>query len=149
MGNRLHCGCPSCRGLRDFNTNYGVGRLDEIDKLQTAVERAQRERRQYEQKAHDQSVTLQNLTDANGILSARALALAEEVATAPESMRIKMEAQLAEVRRQLKEAIEEIEAMRGSEQGQKAALLEELNVVQEENTKLREQLRSEQRRNGK
>jgi cell shape-determining protein MreC len=94
-------------------------------------------------------VTLQNLTDANGILSARALALAEEVATAPESMRIKMEAQLAEVRRQLKEAIEEIEAMRGSEQGQKAALLEELNVVQEENTKLREQLRSEQRRNGK
>jgi cell shape-determining protein MreC len=39
--------------------------------------------------------------------------------------------------------------MRGSEQGQKAALLEELNVVQGENTKLREQLRSEQRKNGR
>lgn len=113
------------------------------------MQRAQRDKRQLELDLQDQSSTLQSLTDANTTLSARALALAEEVATAPESMRIKMEAQLAEARRQLKEAVEEIEAMRGSDQGQKAALLDELNVVQSENTKLREQLRSEIRKNGK
>jgi hypothetical protein len=122
--------------------------MDEINSLQDAVERAQREKRKFEQKVQDQAVTLQNLTDANGTLSARALALAEEVATAPESMRIKMEAQLGEVRRQLKESLEEIEAMRGSEQGQKAALLEELNVVQGEVIKLRDELRAEKRKNG-
>jgi hypothetical protein len=122
--------------------------MDEVNTLQDAVERAQREKRKFEQKVQDQTVSLQNLTDANGTLSARALALAEEVATAPESMRIKMEAQLAEVRRQLKESLEEIEAMRGSEQGQKAALLEELNVVQGEVIKLRDELRVEKRKNG-
>jgi hypothetical protein len=122
--------------------------MDEINSLQNAVERAQREKRQFEQKVQDQAVTVQNLTDANGTLSARALALAEEVATAPESMRIKMEAQLGEVRRQLKESLEEIEAMRGSEQGQKAALLEELNVVQGEVIKLRDELRAEKRKHG-
>ena len=129
-------------------TSFRV-RLDEINRLQAAVERSQREKRHLELENQDQKVSLQNLTDANGTLSARALALAEEVATAPGSMRIKMEAQLNEVRRQLKEAIEEIEAMRGSDQGQKAALLDELNVVQGENTKLREQLRTEIRKNGK
>ncbi len=129
-------------------TSFGA-RLDEINRLQAAVERSQREKRHLELENQDQKVSLQNLTDANGTLSARALALAEEVATAPGSMRIKMEAQLNEVRRQLKEAIEEIEAMRGSDQGQKAALLDELNVVQGENTKLREQLRTEIRKNGK
>lgn len=101
-----------------------------------------------EMKYTDQSESLQNLSDANSTLSARAMALAEEVATAPEQMRIKMEAQLAEVRRQLKESMDEIEGMRMSEQTQKAALLEELNVVQGENIKLRDQLRAEQRKNG-
>lgn len=96
----------------------------------------------------EKEVSLQNLTDANSTLSARALALAEEVATAPESMRIKMEGQLADVRKQLKESMEELEAMRGSEQSQKAALLEELNVVQGEVIKLREDLRTEKRKNG-
>lgn len=122
--------------------------MDEINSLQDAVELARREKRKFEQNVQDQAVTVQNLTDANGTLSARALALAEEVATAPESMRIKMEAQLAEVRRQLKESLEEIEAMRGSEQGQKAALLEELNVVQGEVIRLRDELRTEKRKNG-
>lgn len=122
--------------------------MDEINTLQNAAERAQREKRQFEMKYQDQAVTLQNLKDANSTLSARTLALAEEVATAPESMRIKMEAQLIEVRRQLKESLDEIEAMRSSEQGQKAALLEELNGVQGEVIKLRDELRVEKRKNG-
>lgn len=122
--------------------------MDEINNLQRSIERVQKDKRELEMKYTDQSESLQNLSDANSTLSARAMALAEEVATAPEQMRIKMEAQLAEVRRQLKESMDEIEGMRMSEQTQKAALLEELNVVQGENIKLRDQLRAEQRKNG-
>ncbi|CAG8615569.1 6653_t:CDS:2, partial [Acaulospora colombiana] len=122
--------------------------LDEINALQTNMERAQREKRQLEMKATEQAINLQNLTDANSALSARALALAEEVSTAPETIRIKLEAQLSETRRQLKESMDELDAIRSSEQSQKAALLEELNVVQGENSKLRDQLRAEQRKNG-
>jgi hypothetical protein len=94
----------------------------------------------------DRAETCKNLQDANNTLSARTLALAEEVATAPEAMRIKMEAQLTEVRRQLKEAQEEVDAMRNAEQSQRIALLDELNIMQSENTKLRDQLRVAQRR---
>jgi hypothetical protein len=112
------------------------------------MERAQREKRQLEMKATEQAINLQNLTDANSALSARTLALANEVTTAPETMRIKLEAQLAEVRRQLKESMDELDAVRSSDSSQKAALLEELNGMQEENGKLREQLRAEQRKNG-
>ncbi|PVF93720.1 hypothetical protein CPB86DRAFT_714806 [Serendipita vermifera] len=122
--------------------------LDEINKIQTELERAQREKRQLEMKATEQAINLQNLTDANSALSARALALAEEVSTAPETIRIKLEAQLSETRRQLKESMDELDAIRSSEQSQKAALLEELNVMQGENSKLRDQLRAEQRKNG-
>lgn len=86
------------------------------------------------------------MQDANNTLSARALALAEEVSTAPEAMRIKMEAQLNEVRRQLKEAQEDIDAMRNTEQSQRIALLDELNSMQMDNTKLRAQLRAAQRK---
>jgi hypothetical protein len=112
------------------------------------MERAQREKRQLEMKATEQAINLQNLTDANSALSARTLALANEVTTAPETMRIKLEAQLTEVRRQLKESMDELDAVRSSDSSQKAALLEELNGMQEENGKLREQLRAEQRKNG-
>ncbi|KAG8790895.1 hypothetical protein FRC17_008837, partial [Serendipita sp. 399] len=123
--------------------------LDEINNLQAAVERTQKEKRQLDIDFAEQSVALRSMTDANAVLSARTLALAEEVATAPESMRIKLEAQLNEVRGQLKESMEEVEVLRGSEQGQKAALLEELNLVQGENSKLRDQLRAELRKQGK
>ncbi len=61
-------------------------------------------------------------------------------------MRIKMEAQLNEVRRQLKEAQEDIDAMRNTEQSQRIALLDELNSMQMDNTKLRAQLRAAQRK---
>lgn len=123
-----------------------LSRIDEIDSLQHDVERLKKEKRELELQTADQAETCQNLQDANNTLSARALALAEEVATAPEAMRIKMEAQLAEVRRQLKEAQEDIDAMRNAEQSQRIALLDELNLMQSENTKLRDQLRAVQRR---
>jgi len=121
-------------------------RIGEIDGLQRDVEKLQKEKRELELQTVDQAETCKNLQDANNTLSARALALAEEVATAPEAMRIKMDAQLTEVRRQLKEAQEDIDAMRNAEQSQRIALLDELNIMQSENTKLRDQLRAAQRK---
>jgi chromosome segregation ATPase len=121
-------------------------RVEEIDGLQQEVEKLRREKRELELETADQAETCRNLQDANNTLSARALALAEEVATAPEAMRIKMEAQLAEVRRQLKEAQEDVDAMRNAEQSQKIALLDELNSTQSENARLRDQLRAAQRK---
>lgn len=121
-------------------------RIEEIDGLQREVEKLQKAKRELELQTADQAETCKNLQDANNTLSARALALAEEVSTAPEAMRIKMEAQLNEVRRQLKEAQEDIDAMRNTEQSQRIALLDELNSMQSDNTKLREQLRAAQRK---
>lgn len=121
-------------------------RIEEIDGLQREVEKLQKEKRELELQTADQAETCKNLQDANNTLSARALALAEEVSTAPEAMRIKMEAQLTEVRRQLQEAQEDIDAMRSTEQSQRIALLDELNSMQSDNTKLREQLRAAQRK---
>jgi len=121
-------------------------RIEEIDGLQREVEKLQKEKRELELQTTDQAETCKNLQDANNTLSARALALAEEVSTAPEAMRIKMEAQLNEVRRQLKEAQEDIDAMRNTEQSQRIALLDELNSMQMDNTKLRAQLRAAQRK---
>jgi hypothetical protein len=121
-------------------------RIEEIDSLQRGVEKLQKDKRELELQTADQAETCKNLQDANNTLSARALALAEEVATAPEAMRIKMEAQLTEVRRQLKEAQDDIDAMRNAEQSQRIVLLDELNIMQSENTKLRDQLRVAQRK---
>ena len=81
------------------------------------------------------------MEQTNGLLTTKAAAL-EVAATGPESTRLKLEAQLNVVRKQLQEASEELEAMRKSEHSQNLALLEELNVMQSENTKLRDQLRA-------
>lgn len=86
--------------------------------------------------------TLQNLTEANNKLSARALAFAEEAASAPNAMKSKLESQLSELKTKLEGAQDEIERMRLSESTQRVALLDELNSLQQENGKLRDQLRA-------
>ncbi|KAG1830321.1 Up-regulated during septation-domain-containing protein [Suillus variegatus] len=96
--------------------------MDEIRDLQDAIERA--------------------LTEANSSLSAKTLTLAEEAAAAPEKVRKQLEAQLAECTEALREAREEVDGMRMSEQTQRIALLDELNSVQTENGNLRAQLRA-------
>lgn len=117
-------------------------RLDEINSLQQAVDRALQEKRDLETQGIEMGETLQNLTDANNKLSARALAFAEEAAAAPNALKTKLESQLSEVRTKLEEAQEEIERMRSSESSQRVALLDELNSLQQENGKLRDQLRT-------
>ncbi|KAG2135707.1 Up-regulated during septation-domain-containing protein [Suillus bovinus] len=90
-------------------------------KLQDAIERAVCEAREMEMHAADQ---------------------AETSASAPEKVRKQLEGQLTECTEALRQATEEINDMRMSEQTQRIALLDELNSVQTENGNLRAQLRA-------
>ncbi|KAJ7498464.1 Up-regulated during septation-domain-containing protein [Mycena latifolia] len=115
---------------------------NEVAQLQGAVERISSEKRDVEVRAAEQAATCSQLTEANNALSAKTLSLAAEAASAPETVRRQLEAQLAEVRAALDTAQAEVDAMRMSEQGQRMALLDELNTMQMENGKLRDQLRA-------
>ena len=110
--------------------------------LQESVERLQAEKLEIETHAAEQADTCAQLTEANTTLSAKALIMADEAASATDSVRKQLEAQLAEANSSLSKAMEEVESMRHSQQTQQMALLEELNSVQTENTTLRAQLRA-------
>lgn len=97
-----------------------------------------------EAQAAEQAETCQQLTEANNTLSARALSLASEVASAPEAIRNQLEKQLSECRSELRKAQEEMHAMRMAEASQNVALMDELNTMQGENENLRAQLRAAQ-----
>ncbi|KAL6309835.1 Up-regulated during septation-domain-containing protein [Sparassis latifolia] len=114
---------------------------DEVDYLQDSVDRIMAEKLEIETQAEEQAETCRQLSDANNTLSARALNLASEAASASDSVRKQMESQLAETNASLAEAKEEIEAMHRSQQTQQMALMEELNSMQTENANLRAQLR--------
>ncbi|KAH0840238.1 Up-regulated during septation-domain-containing protein [Lanmaoa asiatica] len=116
--------------------------MNEIQELQTAVDRAVAEKRDVEMHAADQAETCRQLTEANNTLSAKTLTLAQEAALAPEKIRKQLEGQLGECQKALREAQGEVDAMRTSEQTQRIALLDELNSMQTENANLRAQLRA-------
>jgi len=109
--------------------------------LHETIERLTAERRELEMLAAEQGEQCRQLQEANNTLSARTLTLAEEAAQAPEIVRKHLESQLAECKRALDAAQDEIDAMRSSEQSQRIALLDELNSMQTENGNLRAQLR--------
>ncbi len=115
---------------------------DEIQHLQDAIDRITAEKLEVETHAAEQAETCAQLTDANNNLSARALTLADDAASAQDSVRKQMEVQLAEVNASLAKAKAEVESMRESQQTQQMALMEELNSVQTENDSLRAQLRA-------
>ena len=117
-------------------------RLDEVHTLQEAVDRFTVEKREIEKQLAAQEESCRQLTQANNTLSARALTLADEAATAPEKVRKELMAQLTECRANLKEAQEELDAVRRSDQSQTEALLDELNSLQTDNGNLRAQLRA-------
>lgn len=100
------------------------------------------EKRELEKYSTGQAETCQQLQDANNTLSARTLTLAEEAAQAPGMIKKQLESQLAETKKALDIAQDEVEAMRTSEQSQRIALLDELNSMQNENGLLRAQLRA-------
>lgn len=114
---------------------------DEVQNLQEAIDRITAEKLELETQAAEQAETCRQLTDANNSLSARVLKLAEEGANASDSVRKRMDSELAECKTALAKAQDEIESLRVSQQTQQMALLDELNSVQTENTNLRAQLR--------
>jgi hypothetical protein len=119
-----------------------VDRQDELQELQYVVEQITDEKREVETMAAEQAETCRQLTEANNTLSARALTLAEEAASAPEAVRKELEGQLAQCRTALEKTQDEVDAMKTSEQSQRIALLDELNSMQNENGMLRAQLRA-------
>jgi hypothetical protein len=110
--------------------------------LREAVDLFTAEKREIEKQLATQEENCRQLTQANNTLSARALTLADEAATAPEKVRKELMAQLTECRANLKEVQEELDAVRRSDQSQTEALLDELNSLQNDNGNLRAQLRA-------
>lgn len=86
--------------------------------------------------------TCKQLTQVNNALSSKTLALAEEAASAPERVKRQLEDKLMETKTALDSAQAEIDAMRSAEQMQKIMLLDEMNTLQTDNGKLRDQLRA-------
>lgn len=114
-----------------------------MQQLQETIDQIIAEKLEIEAQAAEQAETCRQLTEANNALSARMLSLAEDAASASNSVGAKqqLEAQLAECNAALTKAKEEIEAIRASQQMQQMNLLDELNNMQTENANLREQLR--------
>lgn len=109
--------------------------------LQEAVDRLTTEKLELETQSIEQAETCRELTEANVGLNARLLELAEKSTSSSDTLRKQLETQLAEAKKSLERAQEEIDMVRMSQQTQQMALLEELNTVQTENTSLRDQLR--------
>lgn len=127
----------------------GVGRLEEIEQIQAAYEEMLEIKQQLEVDAARQAEVCANLTEANNTLSARALTLAEESANASAPVaaaRAKLEAEAAALKKKSDELEAELDRVRGAEQSQRIALLDELNSMQTENTNLRNQIRALQSR---
>ncbi|KAH9055308.1 Up-regulated during septation-domain-containing protein [Lactarius vividus] len=97
--------------------------LASSDGLQEQVDQLAAEKLAVEERAAEQAETLRQLTEANAVLSARALQLAEDAAAAQEELRA-------------------VNTVSEREQTQRLALLEEINLVQTENGSLRQQLRA-------
>lgn len=117
-------------------------RQEQILNLQDTVDCLTEEKRDLERRVTELTQTCRQLTDAKDTLTAQTFALAEEATAAPDKIRRELMAQLAECKASLKEAQEELDAMRRSEQSQTEALLDELNSMQTENGNLRAQLRA-------
>lgn len=80
---------------------------------------------------------VRTLREANETLTARTLTLAGDP-----SARAEMETQLAETRKKLKEAEDELLRYQTAQESQRAMLLDEMNELQKNNSTLRDQLRA-------
>ncbi|KAG8748931.1 hypothetical protein FRC12_013708 [Ceratobasidium sp. 428] len=138
--------------LEDRNntlTSRQAALLEEIEQVQAAYDEIMEIKQQLEVDAARQAEVCAHLTEANATLSARALTLAEESANASAPVaaaRAKLEVEAAELKKKSDELEAELERVRGAEQSQRIALLDELNSMQTENTTLRNQIRALQQR---
>ncbi|KAI0065763.1 hypothetical protein BV25DRAFT_1821443 [Artomyces pyxidatus] len=110
--------------MLEERTNGGAEQIaalrGELQEHEEALERLSSEKLEVETLAAEQAETVRQLTEANATLSARALALADDAAKAQEEVRVMSE----------------------RDQAQRLALMEEINLVQTENGKMRGQLRA-------
>ncbi|KAF8339092.1 uncharacterized protein EI90DRAFT_3118179 [Cantharellus anzutake] len=126
--------------------------LDDVAQLQEALELSIQQKSELETAAAQQAQALEELQEANNKLSAKALTLAAEAAEAKESSdpsKSQFEAKVAALTAELKEAKDELNRIQTAESAQRVQLLDELNTLQTDNAQLRNQLRAEQRKNGK
>jgi len=122
----------------DDNDGSSAALVEQLAEAARAAERLRSEKQELESRNAKQAIQIANLTTAHEVASAKANV---ESASANEAM----QKQIAELQQALKKAEDEVESMRNSEvaqQLQKATLLDELNTMQNDNAKLREQLRA-------
>ncbi|EUC67385.1 Up-regulated during septation protein [Rhizoctonia solani AG-3 Rhs1AP] len=123
-------------------TSRQAALIEELEQIQAGYEELLEIKAQLEIDAARQAEVCANLTEANNTLSARALSLANESSTSVVAARAKLDTEAAELKKKSDELEGELERVRGAEQGQRIALLDELNTMQTENTNLRNQIRA-------
>ncbi|KAJ3740985.1 Up-regulated during septation-domain-containing protein [Lentinula detonsa] len=108
------------------------GEVAELQGLQEVVDRISAAKSDIEIQAAEQAETCRQLTEANNTLSARALALAEEAAQAPEMIRRQMQKELDEVKGKLAAARSTALPGAATSFGEQEALQTELEKAKKE-----------------
>ncbi|KAJ3786300.1 Up-regulated during septation-domain-containing protein [Lentinula aff. detonsa] len=108
------------------------GEVTELQGLQEVVDRISAAKSDIEIQAAEQAETCRQLTEANNTLSARALALAEEAAQAPEMIRRQMQKELDEVKGKLAAARSTALPGAATSFGEQEALQTELEKAKKE-----------------
>ncbi|KZV94224.1 hypothetical protein EXIGLDRAFT_835103 [Exidia glandulosa HHB12029] len=109
----------------------------EVTRLTEQLRTADVEKRALELTSQRDADLVRSLREANETLTARTLTLAGDP-----SARAEMETQLAETRKKLKEAEDELLRYQTAQESQRAMLLDEMNELQKNNSTLRDQLRA-------
>ncbi|WVQ74622.1 hypothetical protein IAR50_004223 [Cryptococcus sp. DSM 104548] len=116
--------------------------LEELNTLQSLVDSNQQAKRALEQKLAQQMETCNRLSEANDTLSARALDLAQVAEDEKRALQQKLQGELEDLKRKVKEVEEDADEDRAKSTGQNIQLLDELNSLQAEVGSLRTQLRN-------
>jgi chromosome segregation ATPase len=119
-----------------------LARTSKLDAAQRALAQSQKAYQQLERELAAQNEHVHRLAEANDILSQRALTLADEMDQDKRVAHAKLEKEIESLRKQLKGYLANSGWTSGlSEQTQRIQLLDELNSLQSEVTRLRAQLR--------
>lgn len=103
---------------------------DELNSLRTALDAASSSKRQLETQIRKSEETVDRLQQANDILSAKTLSMAEDAENARETLQRKVQDELSEMKRKLEEAQEEADEGRTRGQAQRIQLLDEVGHSQ-------------------